>query len=96
MGMGLAPLTPQARRARSLSEDASGVVITRVDPDSNAAEKGLEAGDVVLRVNNRNVTSPADLQSAVAEARRAGRKSVLLLVAKAQGQTGFFPVEIGA
>ena len=95
MGMGLAPLTPQARRARSLSEDASGVVITRVDPDSNAAEKGLEAGDVVLRVNNRNVTSPADLQNAVAEARRAGRKSVLLLVAKAEGQTGFFPVEIG-
>ena len=95
MGMGLAPLTPQARRARQLDDDAAGVVITRVDPDSNAAEQGLQAGDVVLRVNNRNVSSPTDIQNAVAEARRAGRKSVLLLVARAQGQTGFVPVEIG-
>jgi serine protease Do len=95
MGMGLAPLTPQARRARALSDDAAGVVITRVDPDSNAADQGLQAGDVVLRVNNRNVASPTDIQNAVAEARRAGRKSVLLLVARAQGQTGFVPVEIG-
>ena len=96
MGMGLAPLTPQARRARQLDDGASGVVITRVDPDSNAADQGLEAGDVVLRVNNRAVSSPADIQSAVAEARRAGRKSVLLLVARTQGQTGFVPVEIGS
>jgi len=96
MGMGLAPLTPQARRARQLDDDVTGVVITRVDPDSNAAEQGLQVGDVVLKINNRDIANLADLQSGIAEARRAGRKSVLLLVARAQGQTGFVAVEIGS
>jgi serine protease Do len=96
MGLGLAPLTPQARRARQLDDSATGVVITRVDPDSKAAEQGLAAGDVVLKINNRNVATPADIQNGIAEAKKQGRKSVLLLVARAQGQTGFVAVELDA
>jgi len=96
MGLSLSPLTPQARRSRRLDESATGVLITKVDPNSDAADQGLEVGDVVLKIGNRNVASPADLQSGVAEARKAGRKSVLLLVARAQGQTGFVAVDIGA
>jgi serine protease Do len=95
MGLSLAPLTPQARRSRRMDDSASGVLITKVDPSSNAADQGLEAGDVVLKVGSRNVASPADIQSGVAEAKKAGRKSVLLLVARAQGQTGFVAVDIG-
>ena len=95
MGLSLAPLTPQARRSRRLDDSATGVLITKVEPDSDAADQGLEAGDVVLKIGNRNVASPADIQNAVSEARKAGRKSVLLLVARAQGQTGFVAVDIG-
>ena len=94
MGLSLAPLTPQARRARRLDDTVSGVVITKVDPDSNAADQGLEVGDVVLKVGNRNVATPADVQSGVAEAKRAGHKSVLLLVARGQGQTGFVAIDL--
>jgi serine protease Do len=94
LGMGLSALTPQARRARQLDDNVSGVVITRIDPDSNAAEQGLQVGDVVLKINNRDVTNAVDVQNGIAEARRQGRKSVLLLVARAQGQTGFVAVEI--
>ena len=96
MGLSLAPLTPQARRSRRLDENTTGVLITKVDPDSDAADQGLEAGDVVLKIGNRNVAAPSDIQSGVAEAKKAGRKSVLLLVARAQGQTGFVAVDIGA
>ncbi len=96
MGLSLAPLTPQARRSRRLDEGTSGVLITKVDPDSNAADQGLEAGDVVLKIGGRNVASPADIQNGIAEAKRAGRKSVVLLVARAQGQTGFVAVDVGA
>ena len=96
MGLSLAPLTPQARRSRRLDDTATGVVITKVDPASNAADQGLEVGDVVLKVGSRNVVSAADVQNGVAEAKKAGRKSVLLLVARAQGQTGFVAVDIGA
>ena len=71
------------------------MVITKVDPDSDAADKGLQPGDVVLRVGNRIVRTPADFQAGVAEAKKGGRKSVLLLVAHSQGGTGFVAVDIG-
>jgi serine protease Do len=96
MGLSLAPLTPQARRARRLDDNVTGVLITKVDPASNAADQGLEPGDVVLKINNRNVANAGDVQTGVAEAKKAGRKSVLLLVARSQGQTGFVAVDIGA
>jgi serine protease Do len=95
MGMSLAPLTPQVRRTRNLPEGATGVVITRIDPASAAAEQGLQPGDVLLKVNNRNIATAADLQAGVADAKRAGRKSVLLLVAS-ERQTGFVALDIGA
>ncbi|HKD48464.1 MAG TPA: DegQ family serine endoprotease [Rhizomicrobium sp.] len=96
MGLGLASLTPEARKTYNLNEGATGVVITKVDPNSDAADKGLQPGDVVQKVGNRVVHTPADVQSGVAEAQKGGRKSVLLLVASAQGGTRFVAVDIGA
>ena len=95
MGLGLAALTPEARRMYNLNDDVNGVVITKVDPDSDAADKGLQPGDVVLKIGNRTVRNPADVQSGIAEARSGGRKSVLLLVARQAGGTGFVAVDIG-
>ena len=69
--------------------------ITKVDPNSDAADKGLQPGDVVLRVGNTAVAYPADVQAGVAEAKKGGRKSVLLLVAHSQGGTRFVAVDIG-
>ena len=69
-------------------------MITKVDPDSDAAEKGLQPGDVVLKVNSRSVKAPADFQTGVAEAKKGGRSSVLLLVARAQGGTTFVAIDI--
>ena len=95
MGLGLSPLTPEARKTLNISDDVSGVVITKVDADSDAADKGLQPGDVVLKIGDRTVKTPQDVQSGVAEARESGRKSVLLLVAKSGGGTSFVPVDIG-
>jgi serine protease Do len=94
MGLGLAALTPEVRRNLNLSEGAGGVVITKVDPNSDAADKGLEPGDVVLRIGNKTVHTPQDIQSGVAEAQKGGRKTVLLLVARSSGGTSFVPVDI--
>jgi serine protease Do len=97
MGLNLVPLTPQVRRARNLDDDATGLVITKVDPNSDAADKGLQAGDVVLKINNRAVASAADLQAGIADAKKAGRKTVLLLVSSGSAnRTGFVAVDIGA
>jgi len=48
----------------------------------------------VLRIGNRAVKTPADFQAGVAEAKKGGRSSVLLLVAHGQGGTGFVAIDI--
>lgn len=80
MGLGLSALTPDVRRAYNIDEAVQGVVITQVDPDSNAAEQGLQPGDVVVSVRNKAVHSPQDVEKSVQAAHSAGIKSVLLLV----------------
>jgi serine protease Do len=62
------------------AEDGAGVVVTDVDPDSDAAERGIEAGDVIREVNSAEVASAADVEKAVSDASKSGRKSVLLQV----------------
>jgi len=94
MGLGLSSLTPEARHSLNLADNVSGVVITKVDPNSDAADKGLQPGDVVLKIGNRAVKTPQDVQSGVAEAQKSGRKSVLLLVARSSGGTGFYALDI--
>jgi serine protease Do len=94
-GLGLSSLTPETKKSFNIADTVvAGAVITKVDPDSDAADKGLQPGDVVLRVGNRIVRSPSDFQTGVAEAKKGGRSSVLLLVAHSQGQTGFVAIDI--
>ncbi len=94
MGLGLAAVTPETRRVFNLDDGAQGVLITKVDPDSDAADKGLQPGDVVMSVSNKTVRTPQDVQKGVAEAQGMGRKSVLLLVATSGGSR-YIAVDIG-
>ena len=71
------------------ADDGEGLVITAVDPDSRAAEKGLRPGDVILEVAGRKVNTPADFTAAIAKARKKGRKAVILLVRSASGDQRF-------
>jgi len=94
LGLSLQPLNPQIIRALNLAADQKGVVITSVAPGSDAAEKGLRRGDVIVSVNRQPVTQPQQLIAAVDATRRAGRKSVLLLVKRGQGIEAFFGIDI--
>jgi serine protease Do len=60
-----------------------GVVVVGVDPNGVAAEKGLQQGDVILDAAGKTVTAPADLTAAVSEARKAGKRSILMRVRSA-------------
>jgi serine protease Do len=96
LGLSLAPLTPELARAASLPPTARGVIITALDPNSNAAEQGLQRGDLIISVNNQPVTAPAQIVAAVDAARRGGRASVLLLIKRGTSPEGFVGVNIGA
>jgi serine protease Do len=94
LGMELAPLNPETRQDYRLGDNSKGVVVTSVNPDSDAADKGLHSGDVIMSVGGREVRTPADVRSYVADAKRAGRTSVLMLVDGSDGQH-FLTVKVG-
>jgi serine protease Do len=56
------------------------VVVTDVDPDGPAAERGVHTGDVILDVAGKAVDNPFEVRDAVAEARSAGRQAVLMRI----------------
>jgi serine protease Do len=94
LGLTLQPLTPELARRSNLPASARGVIITAVDPASDAAEKGLRAGFLIMSVNQVPVTSPVEVTAAVEAARRAGRKSVLLLVKSGTAPEAFVGLDI--
>ncbi|MCA3711941.1 MAG: trypsin-like peptidase domain-containing protein [Phenylobacterium sp.] len=93
LGMTVAPLDDAGRRRAGLPADARGLIISGVDRSSDAAAKGIQANDVLLRAGDRLLASPADLAAVVDQARRAGRPSVLVAVWRG-GRTIFLPVKI--
>ena len=65
------------------------MIITAVDPSSDAAEQGLQRGDLIMSVNNQLVTDPAQVIAGVDGARKAGRPSVLLLIKRGNSPEAF-------
>ena len=79
LGLMLSEITPELTDQFSLSVDA-GLVITAINPDSEAASKGILEGDVITEAGQEPITSVADFQARIEAAADAGRKSILLLV----------------
>jgi serine protease Do len=66
-----------------------GVVITKVDPSSNAAEKRLSTGDVIVEIAQEAVNSTDDVQKRIDKLKKEGRRSALFLIANAGGEVRF-------
>ena len=67
------------------ADDGKGLVVTDVDPDGPAADRGIQAGDVIVSVNSKEVAGAADFEKAITEAAKTGRKAVLVQVAREDG-----------
>ncbi len=93
LGLTLMRIDSAARKRFELKAGSKGVVVTKVDPDGAAAEKGVRPGDVIVEVNQDLVKAPSEVVDRVKDARRAGRKSVLLLI-EGQGGLRFIAVRI--
>ncbi len=62
-----------------------GVVITNVDPNGAAADKGVQRGDIILDVSGKSVSAPQDVTSALKNASKEGHHAVLMRLKTAQG-----------
>ena len=88
LGLRLAP-------ASEVGERGGGVAVVDVDPRGLAAARGIAVGDVLLEVQGRAVSTPADVAETVRAARTEGRRAVLLRVRSSEG-IRFVPLPIGA
>jgi serine protease Do len=93
LGLDLSAITPELRQELRLDRNAQGVVITDVDPDSDAADRGLQPGDRIVQASGKDVRSVSDVTAAVAAAKSLKRPSILLFIERGKGRV-FVPVKL--
>ena len=80
------------RKRYSIKDGLKGVVITKVDSNSSAADKRILVGELVVEVGQEPVNSPDDVTKRLDALKKEGKKSALLLVSNAQGEVRFVAV----
>ena|ERR1700728_1290749 len=88
LGLTLAP------GGKASGSDGKGVVVTAVDPNGVAADHGFQVGDIILDVGGRSVSSPGDVRSELADARKEGKHTLLFRVKSNEG-TRFVALPLG-
>jgi serine protease Do len=93
LGMKLGELTPELRQRFNI-QGGEGVVVTEVDAKSQANEKGIKAGDIIVEMDLTKVTKPAEISDLLKKAEQGRKTSVLLLVQRGEDRR-FVALRIG-
>ena len=94
LGLDLTGLSKDLRTRYKIKDSVKGVIVTGVDAGSDAAEKRLSAGDVIVEVAQEAVANAADVKKRVDQLKKDGKKSVLLLVSNAEGELRFVALSV--
>jgi serine protease Do len=94
LGLDLATLSKDLRSRYKIKDSVKGVIITNVDGTSDAAEKRLSPGEVIVEVAQEAVSNAADVKKRVEQLKKDGKKSVLLLVSNADGELRFVALSV--
>jgi serine protease Do len=93
LGLSVRPLAQADRTRFELGANEGGLIVTQVDPSSDAAQKGIQAGDLIIQAGGRAVRTPQELNTAAQTARRAGRP--LLLQVDGRAGRRFIAADVG-
>jgi serine protease Do len=94
LGLDLATLSKDLRSRYKVKDSVKGVIITNVDGSSDAAEKRLSPGEVIVEVAQEAVSNAADVKKRVDQLKKDGKKSILLLVSNADGELRFVALSV--
>ncbi len=95
LGMSLAALTEAERKKHGLGATVEGVVVEAVEPGSQAAEKGIAAGMVIVEMDQEIVSSPEDVAKRVKAHISEGKLTILFLLARPDGgELVFVPLRL--
>src|SRR6185369_2243922 len=93
LGATLAPLTQETRQQFNLDEGVKGGVVADLDQDGPLADQGIRPGDVIKKVSDADVDSPADVKR-LAEHATADKQQVLLMLVDRGGKSLFVAVKL--
>ena len=82
LGMTVSSITDELRQQYKIDEKLEGAVITSVAEGGAASDKQLEPGDVITEAGEKPVKGSADISAAAEQARKDGKTSLLMLIAK--------------
>ena len=94
LGLQLSPMTPRFAQQLGVSANAGGLVILNVDAGSDAGQKGIQPGDIVVSANYKAVDEVGQLESIVSEAKSAGRTTVLLRIQRRGRPLTYVPIRL--
>jgi len=94
LGMQLMHLDETMRIFYNIAPDIEGVVVTFVETNSAAYNKRIEAGNIIVEINQERVTSPEQARNRVQKLRDLGRKNALLLLAEPSQELRFVTVQL--
>jgi serine protease Do len=80
LGLSLSMLTADQRARYGMQMQQAGVLVAGIAAGTDAFDRGLAPGDVILRVQGTDVRSPEEEQAAVDAARTEHKSFVLVLV----------------
>ena len=86
-------ITTPIRQEFKIPDAVNGIVISKVDPNSEAARKGLDQGDVIVDIDQQPVTDPENANDIIRRAAKNGRSSVLLLINR-EGDVSFVALKL--
>ena len=93
-GLEISPMSDELRKRFTIKDSVKGVVVTKVDANSTGADKRIAVGDVIMEVQQDPAATPEAVMKKIEGLKKDGKKSVLLLVANAQGDTRFVAVPL--
>jgi len=94
LGLELTTLSKDLRTRYKIKDSVKGVLVTGVDANSDAVEKRLSAGDVIVEVAQESVSDATDIKKRVDQLKKDGKKSILLLVSNANGELRFVALSV--
>ena len=94
LGMSLTGLTPELRQQYGVATGTNGVLVTGVQPQTDAALRRIQPGDVILEVGQTEVQSPEQLVQLLDQTRTQNRNSVLILLRQRNGDMRFVALSL--
>ncbi|MEE9312963.1 MAG: Do family serine endopeptidase [Planctomycetota bacterium] len=94
LGLKVEAMSDELRDKFAIASGIEGVVVTQVDPNSDASDKGVRIGHTILEVNQQQILTPKDVETIVGTAAEVGREAILLKLSDPAGARRFVAVRL--